>query len=245
MKILFWSIFFSCFAVIMHAQTTRVIAFPITDYIVESDSVTIAQVKLPPGLHVKDKSVCLLKSVYAVDKQDSVVTVGSGRIGLVKGDYNYFSFTKAKLLRKPLPGELLYTQVNMPVIYEGLIFDVLAHSININTVTDDFIAYINTALQLKTAADEKKIIDSMVADVQYTGKEMPKINKSQDQMITSGKFKGKMIFASMEAITNDDVTDFLEYMNARPGKYAGHTWKFSEIMATWMAAGAPTVERHR
>ncbi|MEO6541491.1 MAG: hypothetical protein ABIN74_10885, partial [Ferruginibacter sp.] len=178
MRIHFLSICLSCFVIQMQAQTTRVIAFPITDYIVVSDSVTITQVKLPQGLEVKEKSIGLLKSVYSVEKQDSVITVGSGRIGLVKGDYNYFSFSKANLSRKPVPGELLYTQVKMPLIYEGVVFDVLTHSITLNSVTDDFIADISTALKLKTAADEKKIIDSLVADVRFTGIEMPKINKS-------------------------------------------------------------------
>ena len=45
----------------------------------------------------------------------------------------------------------------------------------------------------------------------------------------------------MQAVTVPEVENFLKYIAARPAKYAGNTWKFSEIMATWMDAGAPTV----
>ncbi len=66
-------------------------------------------------------------------------------------------------------------------------------------------------------------------------------NNNQNMLITEGKFKSQKLFAAMQAVTVADIKDFLGYINVKPGKYAGHAWKFSEIMATWMAAGAPTV----
>jgi hypothetical protein len=38
-----------------------------------------------------------------------------------------------------------------------------------------------------------------------------------------------------------DVKTFLKYVAARPTKYAGKPWKISEIFATRVVTGAPTV----
>ena len=51
--------------------------------------------------------------------------------------------------------------------------------------------------------------------------------------------KGNRFFAAMQAVTGTEVEKFLKYIHARPEKYAGNSWKFCEIMATWMMAGAP------
>jgi hypothetical protein len=59
--------------------------------------------------------------------------------------------------------------------------------------------------------------------------------------IQSGKFEGKPVLNVMTASTQQDVIDFFEYMIARPNLYAGHEWKVSEIFATWLTGGAPTV----
>jgi hypothetical protein len=61
-------------------------------------------------------------------------------------------------------------------------------------------------------------------------------------VLPDGIFKGKKLFATMQVITDKDVIAFLKYINARPNIYAGGTWKFSEIFATWMAGGTPTVQ---
>ena len=41
----------------LQAQDKTVMAFPITDYIIEKDSVTIVQVVLPEGIEVREKAV--------------------------------------------------------------------------------------------------------------------------------------------------------------------------------------------
>jgi hypothetical protein len=61
-------------------------------------------------------------------------------------------------------------------------------------------------------------------------------------VLPDGIFKGKKLFATMQLITDKDVIAFLKYISARPAIYAGGTWKFSEIFATWMASGTPTVQ---
>ena len=37
---------------------------------------------------------------------------------------------------------------------------------------------------------------------------------------------------------------FLKYIIARPKNYAGNSWKISEIFATWIDGGTPTVVEH-
>lgn len=240
MKIHFWVVCFLCMSVTVPAQDKKVMAFPITDYIVDAgDSVTIVQIKLPESLQVKEKITGVLKKVYS-EKDTSTVIIATGKCRLIKGNYYYFAFIKKNILQKPVPGNLLYTEVMAPDFYEGLVFNVVKHSISLNNVEEKLLADVNTVLKFKNAADEKTVIDLMTADISYTATEMIKQANSQDLLIDDGKFKGKKIFAAMRSVTNEDVTDFLKYINARPIKYAGNTWKFSEIMATWILAGAPT-----
>ena len=62
--------------------------------------------------------------------------------------------------------------------------------------------------------------------------------------IGSGKYKDKMVLNTMIACSKKDVSDFLEYMIARPRLYAGNEWKLCEIFATWLVSGAPRVVRN-
>lgn len=225
----------------LRAQQLKIIAFPITDYIINAgDSVTIVQIKLPPGFSTKEKTYGLIRSLF-VNAGDSVITVGSGRCRLIKADYYYYGLLKKYMPRKPVAGDLLYTDVSTPDFYHGKLFDAVRHQITINSVQENLIADLNTVVQLKTSDDELTVLNKLQEDVKFTGKVMGEENNNQNMLITEGKFKSQKLFAAMQTVTVADVKDFLGYINARPEKYAGHAWKFSEIMATWMAAGAPTV----
>ncbi|MBL0359266.1 MAG: hypothetical protein IPP72_21435 [Chitinophagaceae bacterium] len=46
----------------------------------------------------------------------------------------------------------------------------------------------------------------------------------------------------MQEITEADVMNFLKYVWARPAKYAGNSWRISEVFATWMTSGTPELE---
>lgn len=226
----------------VYAQQLNQIAMPVTDYIIEAnDSVIIVQVKLPEGLSIKLKTYGLIRSVFNTPG-DSVITVGSGRCQLIKGEYYYYGLLKKYMSRKPLPGELLYTDVSTAPFYAGALFNAVRHSLEINSVQGDLMANLTTTMQLKTSEDEMSLLTKLQDDVKFTGKVMHEENDKQDMVITDGRFKTLKLFAAMQTITVADVKYFLEYINARPEKYAGHTWKFSEIMATWMVSGAPTVK---
>lgn len=227
----------------LQAQWTKQIAFPITSYIVNAgDSVTIIQVKLPQGFSIKEKTYGLVRSVFN-SPGDSVITVGSGRCSLIKSEYCYYGLLNKYMPRKPVAGDLLYTDVTTPPFYTGYLFNVMRHNITINSVAEKTIADLNIILQVKTADDELPLLTVLADDVKYTGKVMSEQNNSQDMMIPEGRFKDQKLFAAMQKVTVADVKDFFKYINARPEKYASHTWKMSEIMATWMAGGTPTVRQ--
>jgi hypothetical protein len=225
----------------LHAQWLKLMAFPVTDYVVEAnDSVTIVQIKLPPGFSIKEKTYGQIRSVFHT-AGDSIITVGSGRCYLIKEDYCYYGLQKKYMRRKPVAGDLLYTDVSIPACYDGYLFEVIRHNIIINSVEGNTIADLSSILQIKTADDELPVLSRLMEDVKYTAKVMSEENNNQNMLITAGKFKDQKLFAAMQAIAVADVKDFLRYINARPEKYAGNTWKFCEIMATWMVEAAPTV----
>jgi hypothetical protein len=228
-------------AVPLLSQTKQLVAFPITDYMVKAnDSLTVVQVKLAPGLSIAEKAAGILRAAYS-STDTSTAELGTGKGQLIKADYYYFGIFTNNSKRKPKQGDLVYTFIELKNNYAGLLFKMASHNITINSVEENLIIDFNTALNLKDAAAEKKLIDSMVNDVVYTGKVMMQESNNQDMDITSGRFKGKRLFATMQTVTGKDVTDFIKYIIARPKKYAGNTWKFSEIFATWMTSGAPTV----
>jgi len=243
MKRHFFIACFLCLAVQAAAQRTRIMAFPITDYIVEAgDTLLVVQVKLPAGLSIKLNGFCIVKSIYKTSA-DSVVKVGEGKCRLIKSDYYYFSMFKKDLTRKPVAGDLLYADVLAPDVYQGVLFEATKYSVTLNSVEDHLLADMNLILKMRTAADETPVITGLTADLKYTGAAMSKQNDGQDRMIEKGKFKGKKLFATMQTIADADVKDFLFYIGDRPELYAGNTWKFSEIMATWIINGAPVYGR--
>ncbi len=228
------------FATKIHAQHKIMMGFPITDYILSpGDSITIVQVQLPEGLVIKEKTACLIKSVYKTE-DDSVITVASGRCQLVKGNYFYFGLLQRNIKRKPVAGDMLYTDVMINNLYEGILFGVMKHSIVLNSVYDTVMADLNTSLKIKNAEDEKKYLALLCTDVKFTGAEMLKQGGIENAPVNSGRFKGQKILNAMQVITENDLKDFFRYISVRPAKYAGHSWKISEIMATWMVAGSPT-----
>lgn len=85
----------------------------------------------------------------------------------------------------------------------------------------------------------KKLVDSLVADIRFTGNYFIENNPSIDKPISSGTYKGKKTLHVMAACNSRDVRNFLDYIIARPRLYAGKDWKIAEIFATWLSEGAP------
>ncbi|HNA00657.1 MAG TPA: hypothetical protein PLN49_07335, partial [Ferruginibacter sp.] len=86
-----------------HAQEKILMAFPITDYIVESDSIHIVQVLLPEGINITEKTMGVLRRVYST-ADTSTAMIASGRCQLIKGRYHYFALRSDKPGQKPVAG---------------------------------------------------------------------------------------------------------------------------------------------
>jgi hypothetical protein len=219
-----------------------IFVFAITDYMVNiSDSITVVQVQLPQvqNVLIEKEQMGLLKHNFSNQKNDTG-RIGWGKCHLIKGDYYYFALHLYNKNTKPQKNDLLYTHINYPAAYKGSIYGLIKNAVYFQHVTGENFYDFGTALFLNEKT-ENSLIDSLVADIKFTASEMLKVNDGQDQEITEGIFKGKKLFAAMQAATAGNVKDFIDYVIARPTKYAGNSWKISETFATWMVGGAPTV----
>lgn len=216
-------------------------AYRITDYTVKlNDSVTIVQVNLPDAwpVSINEKQMGILKHRYENGALDTTV-VGWGRCNLVKGDYYYFTIHKYGV-QEPKQGDLLYTKCKMTPYYKSNLFEIRRHGIDLTDVYENQFYHAMDIFSLN-AQKEKIILDSMVADIKFTGNAMKKQMPQQNFAITGGLFKGKKLFDAMELTTRKELEEFLKYMVARPQNYAGNTWKLSEVYATWINSNSPQV----
>ena len=216
-------------------------AFRITDYRVKlNDTVTVVQVTLPDAfpLSIHDKQIGILKHRYVNGTLDTSL-IGWGMCHLIKGNYYYFAINKYKA-EEPEQGDLLYTRCKTPVYYKSLLFDINRHAISMTTVDDNQFYHAANIFQLDQRT-EKELLDSMAADIRFTGALMKKQMPEQNQIIQGGIFHRKKLFDAMGTTTRDELEEFLKYIVARPERYAGNTWKLSEIYATWMINKTPQV----
>ena len=216
-------------------------AYRITNYTVKlNDSVTIVQVNKPGSLPVSinDKQIGILKHRYENGNLDTNL-IGWGRCNLIKGDYYYFSIRKYNN-EEPEEGDLLYTKCKTLPFYKSFLFDINSHAISLTTVCEDQFYHAADLFQLN-AQKEKILLDSMVADIRFTGTAMKKQMPDQNQLVKGGLFDGKKVFEAMETTSRKELEEFLKYVIARPVKYAGNTWKLSEIFATWVISKSPQV----
>jgi len=219
-----------------------VVAFPITSYIVPSDSVQIVQVDLTASnISISKQQVGLLKGIYRNGKADTA-SIGYGRCHLIKGAYYYFPIRVTTKTRQPQAGDLLYTKIAKPSIFMGLVPQLAAHAIVLQTVEDSIFYTQLAVLQNWTNAKEEDLLQAMVKDISYTGKAMKEQMPAANKAVASGKYKNTPVFDVLQNAKKEDLADFLTYMIAHPQLYAGNTWKVSEVFATWADAGAPMVK---
>lgn len=229
----------NCFA---QADTSKVLrAFPITDYILDlTDSSKLVQIEMPEVTKLAEKQIGLLYGVYDGNKE-ATVQKGYGRCHLIKGNYYYFSIGDNNSDLQIKKGDLLYTYMQKTNIYDGVLPKLASHYIRLQDVYEEPF-YDRYLIFLKwTKADEEKILDSIIKDIKFTGNYFIENNPSIDKEIITGKYAGKKTLGVMTACSTSDLIDFFNYIIARPRLYAGKEWKISEIFATWLSEGAPTV----
>ncbi|MBL7700676.1 MAG: hypothetical protein JNM14_00380 [Ferruginibacter sp.] len=235
-------IFFSSALYAQKDSVEKVFAFKITGYInVLTDSSIAVQVMKPAAfpVSIKNKQLGVLYHCYKAGEALDTAAIGVGRCNLIKGDYYYFGI-KLHKQQKASEGDLIYLKVKMPYVYDGLLLNVMNHAINFTNVYGD--NFMNTgAVFTNTKNDEFKVLDSMVNDIHFTGSAMLQQMPGQNQPVKGGIYDGKKLFEAMQAVKRTELEAFLKYVTARPKKYAGNSWKISEVFATWMDGGTPTV----
>lgn len=243
-----WSLAFSFiffhYCVFSQADSTlRLRAFPITDYFVEvNDSIKIVQVELPEGYSIPLKQAGVLFGVYNSSLEDAVQKA-TGRCQLVKENFHYFGMTGTSVKWIPVKGDVIYTFVKKTILYEKHVIPVASHFIGLLNVYGEPLYDRHTIFSSWKENDEKKFMDSVRSDIQFTGQYMLEHQPDTDKIISSGEYKGKSTLYIMAEIQNADIQDFFNYMIARPRLYAGKEWKVSEIFATWLAEGTPRVKK--
>jgi hypothetical protein len=219
-------------------------AFPITDYMKDiGDSIKVVQVHLPDGATIVDKQIGLLKGMYR-DKHADTALIGIGRCNLIKGDYYYFTINYKQSGQQPREGDLLFTMVNKAPVYHGNIVQLASYYIGLQDVYERPLYDRYNVFYQWQKSDEETLIDSIVADIHFTANYFLTNNPDMNVKIKSGKNEGKPVLNIMIASGKKEVNDFLEYMIARPRLYSGHEWKVSEVFATWLSEGAPTVVKN-
>jgi len=219
-----------------------IFTFRIAPYMVKlDDSTTVIQIAMPESwpLRISENQMGVLKYRYETGKDYDTTMIGFGRCYLIKGEWHYFAIKRSRE-RSPQQGDLLITKCKMPKAYTGLMFDLARNGINLTKV-DEVPFYNSTEVFYFGPATEQSILDSMAADIRYTGKVMADEEDIPNQIISGGIYDGKKLFDAMQAITKKDVEKFLKYAIARPSMYAGNVWKVSELFATWMVSKTPEV----
>ena len=243
-KIAFLILVISC-SFRTNAQTDsveKIFAFKITDYINPlNDSTSLVQIVKPASvpLNIKEKQMAVLYHCYKNGEILDTAIIGWSKCQLIKGDYYYFS-VHLNGSQVASGGDLLYANLKMPYVYDGLLLNIMNRAIQFNNVYElPFMS--NDAIFTNSKKNESDVLDSMISDIRFTGKAMLQQMPAQNKVVESGIYKGQKLLEAMQKATRADLESFLKYVAARPTKYAGNTWKISETYATWMAAGTPTV----
>ena len=137
-------------------------------------------------------------------------------------------------------GDLLNVQLTGKEGYQGIFYDMLTYSIFFNDQNELLINDYSNVFYSDSEEMEQDYLDEMSEDIRSLGLYL--VDQMDDQDIESGLFDGQTMLTAMQETNSRDVLSFLRYVNARPAKYLGKTWKISETYATWMTGGSPLVQ---
>lgn len=86
-------------------------------------------------------------------------------------------------------------------------------------------------------ATEMAFFQKLLADVKFVATAMRE--QMESPILSGGRYQNTDLFTAMENSTWQDLRSFLRYVQARPMKYQGFTWKISEVYATWLNSDSP------
>ena len=218
------------------------IAFKISGYIKPlNDSSSVVQIfksaSVPVAIY--EKQLGILNHCYKAGTKLDTAMIGWGRCNLVKSDYYYFGI-RLKKMQQPTEGDLLYLKTKVAYVYDGLLLNVMNHAIAFTNVYGNMFMNSNDIFT-NTKKEEEYILDSMLSDIRFTANAMFQQMPKQNKIIKDGIFKGEKLFTAMLFAKRSELELLLKYIIARPNNYAGNSWKISEIFATWIDGGSPTV----
>lgn len=226
------------------ADTSKVVwAFPITSYILPlQKSATAVQVVTPPSIKFeKDKQIGLLRGTAKGDNVDTGVK-GWGKCHLIKGKYSYFGIKRDSSAKRPKEGDLIYTFIpKAGLSINAPLFPCAANAITFTTVQDTPFYLPADFLKPRTAAQDAALMRRMLDDVHYTASFFAAADTSKNLEIPGGSYRGQRVLEVMRASQENDLAAFLQFVAARPRRYAGNTWKLSETFATWILHGGPVI----
>jgi hypothetical protein len=198
----------------------------------------VLRVARPAGIYFKEGQIFICKGLYKTDDADTI-TKGSGFITAVNIDHLECKMKEKDIRIKPAKDDLCFFIIEGLDKRKDVFFKLARFAISFTSVTDTILFDAPNSLHGWNDDKTADLLKKMVADIHYTGEAMLKQNDKQQQTISTGDFRGKLLFSAMQQINENSVLDFLKYVWARPVKYAGHSWRISEVFATWMNGGTP------
>ncbi len=194
----------------------------------------------PTGVDFRAEQLFICKGVYKTVDGDTA-TKGTGRVTQSADDHLTGFIKEQDTQAIPEEGDLCYFLIDAQTGRTDVFYKLARFAINFRSVADTILFAANESLAGWNADNTSRLLEKLTGDIQYTGTAMLEQQDGQDQVIKGGDFDGKTLFKAMEQAKAKEVMDFLEYVWARPIKYAGHTWNISEVFATWMTSGTPKI----
>lgn len=128
-------------------------------------------------------------------------------------------------------------------IRDNTLVDLIAYGIELKETKSGYnlLHFYTSMYELTKDYKQKLIINNMVNEIRQTAAlwKTQESNRNINLQSTNNLFAGKMLLDVMERVTEDDVWQFLYYVQSHPFKYIAGNWKLAEIFAEWLTEGAP------
>lgn len=109
------------------------------------------------------------------------------------------------------------------------------NSIRLQDGEGNFLPYWNEG-ELALSLTDGQIHAMLKNDIQMVAKFM---REEMTHTIAKGKYEGQSLFDVMEKVTEEDLVQFMSFIDQNPLAYRGNDWKIAEIYATWLDNGMP------
>ncbi|MFK7948278.1 MAG: tetratricopeptide repeat protein [Saprospiraceae bacterium] len=180
--------------------------------------------------------------VYGLyDKNNRARNQKIGTITIIKieGISVYFDYeNKTDVTIKK--GDLIAFEIDVPKTnHERVLYKIFALNIRFLDVYDKFVFEGFDFGKIVSEAEEKALMNKLLDEIHFVGSAMKEQSETFPKITEKGRFGDTDIYSAMEMATYEDLRSFLRYVEAKSLKYQGHTWRISEVFATWADSGTP------